>query len=82
MDTYDSITAPYACPIIEDSTADELTIEEVLVTVFNEGVESIGAALTEDIQEDINEFVSEIDTDSDESINEEEILNYLNSKNG
>jgi len=82
VDTYNDITAPYACPIIEDSSLGELTIEEMLVDVFNEGIESVGAALTKDIQEDINEFISEIDTDGDKSINEEEILNYLNSKNG
>jgi len=80
VDSYNGATAKYACPIIEDPTADELTIEGTLVRVFNEGIDSIGAALTNDIQEDINEFVSEIDTDSD-GIDEADIRRYLNEQN-
>jgi len=80
VDTYNDITAPYACPIIEDSTADELTIEGILVQVFNEGIDSISAALTNDIQEDINEFVSEIDVDGD-GVDEADIIEYLDAQN-
>jgi len=81
VDSYNSATAQYACPINDEPTADELTIEGILVQVFNEGIDSISAALTHDIQEDINEFVSEIDANSDGIIDESDIIEYLNEQN-
>ena len=83
----------YACPINEDPTADELTTTGVLVDILNEGMDAVAAAVTEDIQEDVDEFKCEIlggtyDEDSGCSgadialdITEENIINYLDSQN-
>ncbi len=89
---YDAINAPYACPINEDPTVEELTTTDVLVNVLNDGIEAVGAAVTEDIQADIDEFkcdiVGGIYVDGsgctqaiDSDINEQDIINYLDTQN-
>ncbi|MEA3370754.1 MAG: hypothetical protein U9Q40_05385 [Campylobacterota bacterium] len=95
VESYDISTAPYACPMSEDPTADELTTAGVLVEVLNEGMESVGVVDTEDIQEDVNEFKCEIlgstyngiddctdpDVSIDTDISEEDIIDYLDAQN-
>lgn len=94
VDDYNLTTAPYACPINEDPTADELTTASVLVDILNEGMDAIGAAVTDDIQEDVDEFKCEIlngtydefngclGADITQDISEENIIDYLNTQNG
>ena len=81
VDTYDSTTAPYACPVNEDPLAEELTTAGVLVDILNEGIDSIGAAVTEDIQADINEFREEITGSVSGTVTEQNIIDYLNDQN-
>jgi len=50
-----------ACPINEDKDAEELTAVGILTTVLNDGIDSIGgAAASDDISSDINEFKCDI----------------------
>ncbi len=81
VDTYDAALAPYACPINEDPSAVDLTVATVLVNVLNEGMDSIGAALSEEIQADIDEFKTEITGDVNGTITEQNIIDYLNTQN-
>ncbi len=92
VNDYNSTTAPFACPINEDPEADDLTTADVLVNILNEGMDSIGAATTEDIQADIDEFKCEIfegtynefsgcSEDITQDIAEQDIIDYLNSQN-
>lgn len=82
VDDYDIVTAPYACPMNTNPDIEEC----VLLDILNDGMNSIGAVLTEDIQADIDEFKCEIlgepigcDTAGD--ITDEDIIEYLDSKN-
>ena len=91
---YNNTTAPYACPINEDPTSDELTASGVLVDILNEGMDAIGAAVTDDIQADVDEFKCEIlggtydefsgcsGADITQDISEQNIIDYLNTQNG
>jgi hypothetical protein len=63
VDDYNATANPahYACPINEDKDAEELTAVGLLTTVLNEGIDSIGgAAASDDISGDINEFKCDI----------------------
>ncbi len=96
VDDYNNTAVPslYACPINEDPAADELTASGVLVDILNEGMESIGAAVTEDIQEDVDEFKCEIlggtydefngcvGANITQDISEQNVIDYLNTQNG
>ncbi len=95
VDEYNSTALPalHACPINEDKDAEELATASVLVTILNDGMESISAAVTEDIQEDVNEFKCEIlggthdefsgcmGADIIQDISEQNIIDYLNAQN-
>ena len=85
----------HACPLNEDPVSDELTTVGVLVDILNEGIDSIGAAVTEDIQVDIDEFKCELvegvydensgvcnGADITQDISEQDIIDYLNAQNG
>jgi len=93
VDEYNTITAPYACPINENPTTDELTASSVLVDILNEGMDAIGAAVTDDIQEDVDEFKCEIlggtynsfngcvGATITDAVSEQNIIDYLNAQN-
>ena len=96
VDDYNATATPplYACPVNENQDEDDLTTAGVLVDIFNEGMDAISAAATEDIQEDVDEFKCEIldgsydefngciGADINQDISEVNIIDYLNSKNG
>ena len=93
VDTYDDTTAPYSCPITQDSSLDDLTVSGMLVTTLNEGIGAIHAAITEDIQDDVDKYKCEIlegiYTESsgctkslNQDITEQNIINYLDAQNG
>jgi len=63
VDDYNATANPahYACPINEEKGAEELTAVNLLTTVLNEGIDSIGgAAASDDISSDIDEFKCDI----------------------
>ncbi|MEA3227574.1 MAG: hypothetical protein U9P38_00715 [Campylobacterota bacterium] len=75
----------HVCPINEELNATELTTGAVLADALNNGVDSIGVAADDDMKEDIDEFKSEVLESSgkspDETITEEDVVNYLNEQN-
>lgn len=83
-------TGYYACPINESSDVNttDITTDEVLVNALNNGLDSIGASTSADVQSDIDKFKEEILVASGRSINDanttittQDIINYLDSKN-
>jgi len=75
----------HVCPINEDANASELTTGAIIADALNKGIDSVGVAANDDMQEDINEFKSEVLASSGKSgsdtITEEDIVNYLNEQN-
>jgi len=78
----------HACPLNEtNSTNDEITTEEILVDALNNGVDSIGMALSDDVAEDVEEFKKEVleannrQDDTNQTITVEDIIKYLEEKN-
>ena len=94
--TYNEATY-HVCPVNEDPEADEITTGSVIADALNNGVESIGVAADESMQEDINGFKDDIkettctapiDPADQERcsaenfiITEADIVNYLNDNN-
>ena len=79
-------TSYHVCPIDETNTTVETTTEKILVDALNEGVDSVGAAVSDDVQADIDAFKQEIiDTrvpaDSNTTITIEDIIKYLDDNN-
>jgi len=96
VDDYSS--SLYACPINEDKDEDELTAVGLLTTVLNDGIDSIGgAASSDDITADIDEFKCDIlggnydefngcndangTVNTSQEISEQQIIDYLNREN-
>ncbi|MDF1877376.1 hypothetical protein JHD47_06055 [Sulfurimonas sp. SAG-AH-194-L11] len=85
-----NVTGYYACPITESSDVNttDITTDEILVNGLNNGLDSIGASVSADVQSDIDKFKEEILVSSGRSINDanttittQDIINYLNSNN-
>lgn len=78
-------TSYHVCPIDETDTTDETTSVQIFVNALNDGVSSVGAAVSDDIQADIEIFKNEILTangkDTDEDISIEDMLKYLSDNN-
>jgi len=78
-------TSYHVCPIDETNTTDETTSEQILVNALNDGVSSVGAAVSDDVQADIENFKNEIlaangkAAGSDISI--DDMLKYLSDNN-
>ncbi len=76
----------HICPVNEDPNTKELTTGAILADALNNGVDAIsGAANDDDMQDDINEFKKEVlassGKSSNETITEQDIVNYLNEQN-
>ncbi|MEA2073908.1 MAG: hypothetical protein U9O86_10015, partial [Campylobacterota bacterium] len=85
---YDSSATYHVCPIDETNATVETTTEEILVDALNNGTDSIGAAVSDEVNEDIQEFKNEVLTANGRSINDdnttitmEDIIKYLNKNN-
>ncbi len=81
-----TISTYHVCPVNEDANATELTTGAILADALNNGVDSIsGAANDDDMKDDINEFKKEVlassGKSSNETITEQDIVNYLNEQN-
>jgi len=75
----------YVCPVQEDGNAEEITTGTVIADALNNGVDSIGVAADEEMQADIQEFKAEVLASSgkneNDTITEEDVVNYLNENN-
>ncbi|SFV62789.1 hypothetical protein MNB_SM-4-1812 [hydrothermal vent metagenome] len=76
----------YVCPVDETNTTDETTSVSILVDALNDGVDSVGAVVSDDVQADIDQFKQEIidtrtDGDTSSTISIEDILKYLEDNN-
>lgn len=76
--TWDLALSPYACPLNQDPTQEDLNISTLLVDTLNGGLDSVSGALSSDpaLQADIDTYKAEIDTNSD-GITIDEIQAYL-----
>ena len=72
----------HVCPINE-SSGDDITTDEVLVNSLNNGVDSIGAATSDDVSSDMDQFRNEIlaannrENDSNKTVTTEDMIKYL-----
>jgi len=91
VNDYNLTTAPYACPVNENPVEDELTATGILVDILNDGIDSIAAAVTDDIQADIDEYKCDVlggvynggcSVSLTQNISEQNIIDYLNTQNG
>ena len=75
----------HVCPINEDANATELTTGSIIAQALNDGIDAIGMAADDDMQEDIDAFKREVlsssNKSSDATITEEDIVKYLNEQN-
>ena len=75
----------HVCPINEDANATELTTSSVIADALNNGIDAIGVTADDEMQKDINEFKAEVlassNKSANETITEEDIVNYLNEQN-
>ncbi len=71
-------TGLYACPLNKDPAQEDLNISTLLVDTLNSGLNAVSGALSGDpaLQQDINTYKSEIDTNND-GISTTEIQAYL-----
>jgi len=79
-------TAYHVCPIDETNSTKETTTEEILVNALNEGVDTIGEAVSDDVKADVDQFKQDIidarvPADSNTTITVEDIIKYLEDKN-
>ncbi len=83
-------TGYYPCPLNESSDVNktDITTDEILVNALNEGLDSIGASVSTDVQSDIDKFKEEIlvangrnITDANTTITTADIIAYLNANN-
>ncbi|MDQ7043598.1 MAG: hypothetical protein Q9M34_08755 [Sulfurimonas sp.] len=80
-------TTYHVCPIDETNTT-STTTEEILVSALNDGTDSIGAAASDDLQTDIDQFKNDVLAANGRSINDanttitmEDIIQYLDQQN-
>ena len=79
-------TGYHVCPIDETNSTKETTTEEILVNALNEGVDTIGEAVSDDVKADVDQFKQDIidarvPADSNTTITVEDIIKYLEDKN-
>jgi len=80
-------TAYHVCPIDETNTSNETTTEEILVNALNEGTDTIGAAVSDDVSADVDQFKLDVlaangrENDSNTTITIEDIIKYLDDNN-
>ena len=75
----------HVCPITEDANTTEITTGAIMADALNNGIDSIGVAADDDMRDDIDEFKKEVldasGKSADETITEEDIVNYLKEQN-
>lgn len=75
----------HVCPVQEENTSEEITTGSVIADALNNGIDSVGVAADDTMKDDINEFKSNVLADSgktaNDTITEEDIVNYLNKNN-
>jgi len=80
-------TAYHTCPIDETNTTVETTTEAILVDALNDGTDTIGNAVSDDVKADIDQFKLDVLTangrqnDSNKTITVEDIIKYLEDNN-
>lgn len=79
--TWDVGTSPYACPLNQDPAVADQNISTLLVDTLNGGLDAVEGALGGDpqLQQDITNYRTEIDTDASGDVSITEIQTYLNS---
>jgi len=78
----------HVCPIDEDNATGATTTEDTLVQALNEGTDSIGAAVSDDVKNDVDQFKQDVLEANGRSINDanttitiDDIIKYLNKNN-
>ena len=77
----------HVCPLNETGSDDEITTEKILVDALNNGIDSIGMALSDDAAESVEEFKKEVleangrENATDQTITTADIIKYLEDKN-
>jgi len=80
-------TSYHVCPIDETNSTIETTTEEILVQALNEGTDTIGAAVSDDVSADVEQFKLDIlaangrENDTNTTITIEDIIKYLDDNN-
>ena len=85
---YDNTLTYHACPLAETKDAKDVTTEDILVTALNNGVESIGVAVSQDVKDSIDKFRNDVLKANSRSINDAnttiaiaDITKYLSQQN-
>ena len=84
---YNNSLTYYPCPVNESNDSNDITTQSVLVDALNDGVDSIGAAVSDDVKEDVDEFKKDVleannrGNDENTTIAIDDILKYLEDNN-
>jgi hypothetical protein len=78
----------HVCPVNQssDPVAKDMTTEEIIVKALNEGTDSVGVAVSDDVKKDIDKFKQDLiklrtPADANTTIVVQDVINYLNDKN-
>jgi len=77
----------HACPLNENNDTNDSTTEDILVKALNDGVDSIGSAVSEDVKKDIEKFKNDVlkangrANDVNTTIAIDDIIKYLEQQN-
>ncbi len=79
-------TSYYICPLNESNTTQEITTENILVQALNDGTSSVGAAVSDEVSTNIEQFRQDIigsrtNNDTNTTISIEDIIQYLDTNN-
>jgi len=84
---YDNSLTYYPCPVNEGNESNDITTQSVLVDALNDGVDSIGVAVSDDVKDDVDEFKRDVlkangrENDTNTTIAIDDILKYLEDNN-
>ena len=84
---YDNSLTYYPCPVNEGNESSDITTQSVLVDALNDGVDSIGVAVSDDVKEDVDKFKKDVlkandrEDDTNTTIAIDDILKYLEDNN-
>jgi len=78
----------HACPLNENNVTNDTTTADILVNALNDGVNSIGSAVSADVKAEIDKFKNDVlksngrsSTDANTTIAIDDIIAYLNQQN-
>jgi len=84
---YDNTLTYHACPLAETNATNDSTTEDILVTALNDGTDSIGVAVSEDVKNNIDTFKNDVlkansrGNDTNKTITIDDITAYLSQQN-